>query len=141
MPEANYLVGHQDGPYYRLIVRCFYERHRAHANYLRSDEIASYVQRVFPHYDEEACRRHLDQLEHWRLVRVLPEQSRPQNLLELRQRPRVYQAERLTLKLEELRVREEAAGGAASLNPTALDQLVERVGELVQWLSEGVGNC
>ncbi|HCC33352.1 MAG TPA: TIGR02677 family protein [Clostridiales bacterium] len=133
MPEANYLVGHQDGPYYRLIVRFFYERHRAHANYVRSDEIAAHLHRVFPEYDETACRRHLDQLERWRLVRVLPEQSRPRNLLELRLRPRTYQAERLTLKLEELRVKEEAAGSAAaSLNPSALDQLAERLEELVE---------
>ncbi|MDQ7794942.1 MAG: TIGR02677 family protein [bacterium] len=137
MPEANYLVGHQDGAYYRLIVRFFYERHRAHANYVRSDEIKAHLQQVFPDYGETACLRHLDQLERWRLVRLLPEQSRPRNLLELRQRPRTYQAERLTLKLEELRVREEAAASAAaSLNPTALDDLVERLEDLVKGLAE-----
>ncbi|MFO7173371.1 MAG: DUF2397 family protein [Bacillota bacterium] len=90
MPEANYLIGHEDGPYYRLIMRYFYERHRAHAHYVRSDEIVAYVRRVFPDYDDEACRRHLAQMEAWRLVRALPEQMRPATVADLRRRPRVY---------------------------------------------------
>lgn len=35
VPEANYLVGSTDGPgpYYRLLMRCFYERYRSHVSY------------------------------------------------------------------------------------------------------------
>jgi uncharacterized protein (TIGR02677 family) len=137
MPEANYLIGHQDGPYYRLIVRFFFERYRAHAHYVRSDEVLARLRETFPGYDEAACRRHLDQLEGWRLVRALPEQSRPATLLELRHRPRTYQAERLAIQLEELRVRLEADAAAATINPTAIEQLVRRLEELAQWLEGG----
>ena len=137
MPEANYLVGHPDGPYYRLIMRHFHERHREHAHYVRSDEIVARVRETFPEYDEASCRRHMDQLQEWRLVRVLPEQSRPATLLELRNRPRTYQAERVALQFEDLRRRLEAESGAATLNPTALEQLVRRLEELATWVAEG----
>lgn len=134
LTEANYLIGHEDGPKYRLIVRYFYEQYRAHSNYVRSDEIVDYVRQVFPDYDEIACRRHLDQLERWKVVRLLPEQSKPANLIELRQRPRVYQAERLALRLEELRVAiEEEDARAASINPTVLDQLLQRIVEFADY--------
>jgi len=139
MPEANYLVGHLDGPHYRLIMRFFYERHRAHVHYVRSDEIVEYVRRVFPDYGDDACRRQLDQLAKWCLIRVLPEQSKPTSLVELRRRPRTYQAERLAVRLEELRSRLETEhSAAASINPTSLDQLVERLSALAGWLPEGL---
>lgn len=139
MPEANYLVGHPDGPQYRLIMRFFYDRHRAHAHYVRSDEIIEYVRGVFADYGDDACRRQLDQLAKWRLVRVLPEQSKPTSLVELRRRPRTYQAERLAVRLEELRARLETEhSAAASINPTSLGQLVERLKELTEWLPQGL---
>lgn len=135
MPEANYLIGHADGPHYRLIIRLFYERYRAHAHYVQSDDVVAYVREVFPDYGDEACLRHLDQLEKWRLVRTLPEQMKPASLAELRRRPRTYQAERLAVKLEELRVRlETEQSAAASINPTSLDQLIERLAELLAWV-------
>lgn len=134
MPEANYLVGHPDGPYYRLIIRYFHDRHRAHQHYLRSDEIVRHVSMIFPDYDDTSCHRHLDQLEKWRLIRLLPEQSRPANLTELRRRPRTYQAERIAIRLEELRVRlETEQTAAAALNPAALDRIVESLKALLDW--------
>lgn len=136
LPEANYLIRHDDGPKYRLIIRHFYERHREHASYVRSDEIIRYVRRVFPDYDDAACHRNLDQLVQWKLIRLLPEQSKPANLLELRQRPRVYQAERMALRLEEMKIAlEEESARAAVLNPTALDQLVQRLKEYADWVA------
>ncbi len=137
MPEAGYLAGHPDGPYYRLIVRHFYERHRAHAHYVRSDEVAARVRETFPAYDEDACRRHMDQLQEWRVVRALPEQSRPSTLLELRNRPRTYQAERVVLQLEELRVRLESESAAASINTSALEQLVHQLRLLCDGIAAG----
>lgn len=137
MPEANYLIGNPDGPYYRLIMRHFYDRHRAHAHYVRSDEIVARVRETFPGYDEPACRRHMDQLQEWRLVRALPEQNRPATLLELRNRPRTYQAERIAIQFEDLRRRLETEAGAATINPTALEQLVRRLEDLAKWVSEG----
>lgn len=136
MSEANYLVGHPDGRYYRLLMRCFYERHRSHANYVRSDELVAYV-RQFEPYDENNCRRHLDMLEQWGLITLLPEQSKPANLLDLRLKPRVYRAERLALRLEELRVDEEEGETAVSLDPAALPLLVQRVADLHQWIEQG----
>ncbi|KKM11096.1 hypothetical protein SY88_10200 [Clostridiales bacterium PH28_bin88] len=136
MPEANYLIGHQDGPYYRLLVRCFYERHRAHANYVRSDELLAFVRQYMP-YEEADCRRHLEMMERWGLITLLPEQSKPTNLMELRQKPRVYQAERIALRLEALRVELEEGEKAAALDPAALDLLVERVKELLAWVEQG----
>lgn len=135
MPEANYLVGHPDGKYYRLLMRCFYERHRSHANYVRSDELITFVRQYLP-YDEQDARRHLEMMERWGLITLLPEQSKPANLLELRQKPRVYRAERLALRLEAMRVEEEESEGAASLDPAALDLLVRRVTELSQWVEQ-----
>jgi len=135
MPEANYLIGHQDGRYYRLLMRCFYERHRGHANYVRSDELIAFVRQYLP-YEEADCRRHLDMMEQWGLITLLPEQSKPANLLELKQKPRVYRAERLALRLEALRVDEEEGESAASLDPTALDLLVQRATELSQWVEQ-----
>lgn len=135
LTEANYLIGHDDGQKYRLIIRYFYERHRAHTNYVRTDEVVEQLRRVFPEYDEATCRRHLGQLEKWKLIRLLPEQSKPANLIELRQRPRTYQAERMALRLEEMRVSlEEEGAQVASLNPSALDQLVQRIKELAEWV-------
>ncbi len=137
MPEVGYLVGYSDGPYYRLIIRYFYERHRAHAHYIRSDELVARVRETFPGYEESACRRHMDQLQAWHLVRALPEQSRPATLLELRNRPRTYQAERIAIAFEDLRLRLEADAGAATINPTALEQLVRGLEELSAWVREG----
>jgi uncharacterized protein (TIGR02677 family) len=136
MTQANYLIGHQDGPYYRLLMRCFYERHRSHASYVRSDELIAFVREYLP-YEEADCRRHLEMMVGWGLITLVPEQSKPNNLVELRQKPRVYQAERLALRLEALRVQEEESEGAASLDPAALDLLLERVRQLMAWIEEG----
>jgi len=135
MPEASYLVA--ETAQYRLIMRFFHERHRAHAHYVRSDEVLERVREAFAAYDDATCRRHLQQLEEWRLVRALPEQNRPRSLLEFRQRPRTYQAERLAIQLEDLRLRLESEAGAASINPAALDQLLSRLRELSEWIREG----
>ncbi|HHW15229.1 MAG TPA: TIGR02677 family protein [Firmicutes bacterium] len=138
MPEANYLVGNTDGPgpYYRLLMRCFYERFRSHVSYVRTDELFAFVRQYLP-YEDADCRRHLDQLEKWGLITPLPEQSKPANLLELRQKPRVYQASRIALRLEEMRVEFEEGEEAAALDPAALDLLVQRVRELVTWVEQG----
>ncbi|MGE5506890.1 MAG: TIGR02677 family protein [Chitinophagales bacterium] len=137
MPEANYLVGNGDGPgpYYRLLMRCFYERFQSHVSYVRTDELLAFVREYLP-YDDADCRRHLDQLEKWGLITPLPEQSKPANLRELRQKPRVYQASRLALRLEEMRVEFEEGEQAAALDPAALDLLVQRVRELMAWLEQ-----
>lgn len=122
-------------------MRYFYERHRAHATYVRSDQVTAHVRHVFPDYDEATCRRHLDQLARWQLIRLIPEQSKPANFMEIRQRPRVYQAERVALRLEELRVQLEAEdAAAASINPAALEQLISRLAELVEWSRQHFGN-
>ncbi|MDB4894383.1 MAG: hypothetical protein JWN15_645 [Firmicutes bacterium] len=137
MPEASYLVGNADGPgpCYRLLMRCFYERHLSHVSYVRSDELAAFVREYLP-YDETDCRRHLEQLAKWGLITLLPEQSKPANLLELRQKPRVYQASRTALRLEAMRVELEEGEQAASLDPASLDILLQRVRELMDWLEQ-----
>ncbi len=133
MPEANYLIGHPDGRYYRLLMRCFYKRSLNHASYVRTDELVDFVRQYLP-YDEATCRQHLDQMEKWGLIILIPEQSKPANLMELRQKPRVYQASRIALRLEALRAEMEQEEGAASLDPAALDLLVQRVRELVAFI-------
>jgi uncharacterized protein (TIGR02677 family) len=135
MTEANYLVEHEAGPYYRLLIRCFAERQQAHAPAVSETELLAHVQAVLP-YDAENCHRHLRQLERWGLVALLPDAAKPDTLAALRQRPRHWRAERSALLLEELRAREEAAEGAASLDPTALDRLAEAVAGLVTWLQQ-----
>lgn len=135
MPEANYLIGHPDGKYYRLLMRCFYERSLSHITYVRTDDLVAFVQQYLP-YDDATCRQHLDQMEKWGLVTLIPEQSKPANLMELRQKPRVYQASRIALRLEALRAELEQEEGAASLDPAALDLLVQRVRELADFIEQ-----
>jgi len=136
MPEANYLIGHPDGKYYRLLMRCFYERSLSHISYVRTNDLIAFVRQYLP-YDEATCRQHLVQLEKWGLITLIPEQSKPANLMELRQKPRVYQASRIALRLEALRAELEQEEGAASLDPAALDLLVQRVRELAAFIEQG----
>ncbi|MFF2093499.1 TIGR02677 family protein [Paenibacillus sp. NPDC058174] len=138
MKEAEYLV--LELPYCRIIMRFFYREHKAHIHYIHSDRVLNAVRLVYPDYDELSCRRNLDQLVKWGLIRLVPTQSKPANLRELKNLPRIYQAERVALKLEQLRVEVEEEGDkAAGLNPTALEHFIQSLAELVEWTAKHVG--
>jgi uncharacterized protein (TIGR02677 family) len=135
LTEASYLTSEAEGC--RLLARAFYDLYQRSQYYAGLPDLLPEVRRIDPTYTEEACHRHLDLLEAWGAIRLVPDQSRPKDLQELRTKPRIYQAERILIWLEELRQRLEQDEGAAALNETALDSLLEMVEGFVAWVEGG----
>ncbi|MDA8336935.1 MAG: TIGR02677 family protein [Peptococcaceae bacterium] len=126
---AKYLTEEADE--YRAIMRFFLLQHRAHQHFVASTRIWQHVRGIFADYSEEKCQYHLDQLQEWGAIRVLPLRTRPRDISDVRRRPKTYQAERLALRLEEARLAEEQ-GRSAKLNPSALDDMLRSLEDLVR---------
>lgn len=135
LTEANYLTTEADGC--RLLARAFYDLYQSSQYYAGLPELFAKAKQIDPTYTEAECARHLDMLEGWGAIRLVPNQSRPKDLQELRTKPRIYQAERVLIWLEELRQRMEADEGAAALKDTVLTSLLEMVETLVTWIESG----
>ena len=133
---AKYLSEEADE--YRAIMRFFLMQHRAHQHFVDSTRVWQHVKSIFGDYPEEKCQYHLDQLQEWGALRVLPLRSRPRDIADVRRRPKTYQMERMALRLEEARLVEEQER-AAKLNPSALDDMLRRLEELAPVLPHPAG--
>ncbi len=129
---AKYLTEEADE--YRAIMRFFLLQHRTHNHFVESTDVWAYVKMRFLDYTEEKCQYHLDQLQQWGAIRVLPIRTRPKDISDVRRRPKTYQIERIALLLEEARLAEEQER-AAKLNPSALDDMIRSLEDLAQVMS------
>lgn len=129
---AKYLTEEADE--YRAIMRFFLLQHRTHNHFVDSTDVWQYVKNRFLDYTEEKCQYHLDQLQQWGAIRVLPMRIRPKDITDARRRPKTYQIERIALLLEEARLAEEQER-AAKLNPSALDDMIRSLEDLAQVMS------
>lgn len=131
VPEATYLIA-ENASRYRPIMRHFYLQHGLHRFRLTLEEVRDYMRdAVDPGYTDDLAEQDLRQLVEWQALTAEQDRSRVRTVDEWLRRRLQYQITPVGIAFERLLVElEQEHGSGGSLDPTNLESLWHKLGEL-----------